>query len=187
MNASRVTHTSLLALSQLVTQIQGLGLYFKAISGLNWQLYQTLILHLGATVTAIFLWDKAVQKALERAHESWRQRIFSLEVSQPTKQSLGEQGTLKTQPPLENTANFSCWQVFLAWVLPVNIPFYSQLCYLYWFCEKYSTSTNDSITKSKDRIFFSVTPTKMYTHFAFLFLYSCLMWMNKNNVKQLLW
>lgn len=73
MNASRVTHTSLLALSQLLIQIQGLGLYFKAISGLNQQLYQTLSLHLGATVTTIFLWDTADQKALERACENWRQ------------------------------------------------------------------------------------------------------------------
>jgi len=85
------TYLSLLALSQLFLQTQGLGLYFKAISGLNRQLYQTLILHLGATATTIFLWGKAVQKALERARESWRQSIFSLGVTQPMKQSFGEQ------------------------------------------------------------------------------------------------
>lgn len=78
MNASRVTRGFLLAPSQLFIQRQGLGLYFKAISGLNRQLYQTPILHLGAAVTTIFLWDRAVHKALEGAWESCRQRIFSL-------------------------------------------------------------------------------------------------------------
>lgn len=78
MNAARVTRGFLLAPSQLSIQRQGLGLYFKAISGLNRQLYQTPILHLGAAVTAIFLRDRAVHKALEGACESWRQRIFRL-------------------------------------------------------------------------------------------------------------
>lgn len=46
-------------------------------SGLNPQPYQTRILHVGATVAATFLWDKAVQETLERARERCRQRILS--------------------------------------------------------------------------------------------------------------
>lgn len=48
-------------------------MYFKAISRLNRQLYQTLLLHLGAAVTTLFLRGKAVHKALEGACESWKQ------------------------------------------------------------------------------------------------------------------
>lgn len=108
MNVPTAPHPSLSALSQLLTLIQGLGLYFKAISGLNRQLYQTLTLHLGATLTTIFLWDKAVQKALERACESWRQRIFILGYPAYGADLWRTTATSRTRPPLQNTANPFC-------------------------------------------------------------------------------
>lgn len=120
MNVPTAPHPSLSALSQLLTLIQGLGLYFKAISGLNRQLYQTLTLHLGATLTTIFLWDKAVQKALERACESWRQRIFILGYPAYGADLWRTTATSRTRPPLQNTANPFCWLAFLAWAVLVK-------------------------------------------------------------------
>lgn len=162
MSASRVTRTSLVALSQLFLQKQDLGLYFKAISRLNRQLYQTLLLHVGAAVTTLFLWGKAVHKALEGACESWKQRIFSLRLPRTT-------DVPKICLPLENMANPSCWQASLVWVLPLNILFYSQLCCLYWFCSRCTKCYHYSIRKFKERIFSSVPVICVYT-FLSLFL-----------------
>lgn len=176
-SVSRVTLTSLPALSQLLSQLQGLGLDFKAISGLNQQLYQALLLHPGATVTTIFLWDETVQKALERACESWRQRISSLRVSQPMRTVLGRtRDTSKIWPPPETLQIFSadkpswpecCWWSAHSFLLTALL--------FALILRKTPDYHHSSMTKSKGRSFFSVTPTKMYTHFGFLFLYSCLL------------
>lgn len=72
-------------------------------SGLNPQPYQTRILHVGATVAATFLWDKAVQEALERARE--RLKEFSAWGYPACETALWRTGTSK---PLENTANPFC-------------------------------------------------------------------------------
>lgn len=180
----RVTHPSSRPES---AQIRGLGLYFKAISGLNRQPHQTLILHLGATVTTIFLGAKAVQRALERARESWRQRIFSRGVTQPVNRPLQDNRYIQTL----GSSRKHCMS-FLVTSLAgrsaasaASTPFPSQRCCVHRFGGRCSTST--MVVLQNLTTGFPWSYSDYQTCPLCVFLCSCLVSTNENNVLLPLW